>query len=325
MRYIPDYNLNILSEEDFPSAIVEIGRKLDRCRHSGFFDTFDGKKIFYEYFLTENSHSSVVVVHGLSEFTKKYYEFTNYLLNQGYNVFLYDQRCHGYSDRLADRPELIHIDCFDDLVADLATYIETIVKPADPKPLYLYAHSMGGAVGLLYLSKHPDTFQKAVLSSPLIAPITSNLPEFPFRWGTAIGGRLVGTKAKFYFSNEYNPDITYDDIPRGSRNRVSHTLNMRRSEPRYQSTPMTLGCVYNTLILRKRLLHRRFTDSIQTPVLMLCAETDTMVKLKPQKQFAEKCGACQRVVVPHSNHAMLTDDSSILTEHITRALDFYRP
>lgn len=32
----------------------------------------------------------------------------------------------------------------------------------------LFAHSMGGCVGALYLEKYPETFKKAVLSSPMM-------------------------------------------------------------------------------------------------------------------------------------------------------------
>ena len=116
MRFVPDYTLQILSEEEFPAGIREIERQLDACRHEGYISSFDGTRLHYEYFLAENSVASVVIVHGLSEFTKKFYEVASYLLRQGYNVFLYDQRCHGLSDRLTDRIDLIHVDRYRDYV-----------------------------------------------------------------------------------------------------------------------------------------------------------------------------------------------------------------
>ena len=42
------------------------------------------------------------------------------------------------------------------------------MKREGRRPLYLYGHSMGGAIAALYLEKHPEVFTKAVLSSPMI-------------------------------------------------------------------------------------------------------------------------------------------------------------
>ena len=92
MRFIPNYTLTILSEEEFSSKIVEIEEDLAKVKVSGTYQAFDGIDIAYEYFLAENSKASVVIVHGLSEFTRKFYEFIYYCLHHGLNVFIYDQR-----------------------------------------------------------------------------------------------------------------------------------------------------------------------------------------------------------------------------------------
>ena len=79
----------------------------------------------------------MVILHGMSEFTCKHYELAYYLLQQGYNVFLYDQRGHGRSQRLTDRIDLIHVERFSDFVEDLDLFVNNIVLPAADKPLYL--------------------------------------------------------------------------------------------------------------------------------------------------------------------------------------------
>ena len=66
-------------------------------------------------------------------------------------MFLYDQRCHGLSERLTERVDLIHVDRFDDYVKDLEIYIDTIVaKNKGSNPLYIFSHSMGGTVTAMY-------------------------------------------------------------------------------------------------------------------------------------------------------------------------------
>lgn len=324
MRFIPDYTLNILSDSAFSEEIKNITAKLDSCRHSGYFDSFDGKALYYEYFLAENSTASIVLVHGLSEFTKKYYELAYYFLNQGYNVFLYDQRSHGLSFRMAEPIDLIHVDSFEDYVKDLALFIDNVVIPADSKPLFIYSHSMGGGVSALYLARHPEKIQKAVLSAPLFDPQIGNLNHTFALWGTRFYKLLRTGRAKFMFSKEFDPDIPFEKSKDVSRARFEHNMGMRRADPHYQSTPMSLGWICAALTFRKKLLKKRITGRIQTPILLLSAENDTMVKNDAQHQFAGLCATCQLVTLKNTNHSMLTSRPEIIEEHIKRTLDFYR-
>ena len=324
MRFVPDYTMDILTEEAFPVAIRQIEERLAACRVSGFFDAFDGEKLFYEYFLAENSRASIVLVHGLSEFTKKFYEITFYFLNQGYNVFLYDQRCHGMSCRLTDRIDVIHVDDFADYEKDLATFIDTVVKPAEDKPLYLYSHSMGGAVCAMYMANHPKAIVKAVMSAPLIDPVASPLPRWFIRPGLRIGGLIFGKKTKFALSSEFNPNHPFEKAGDASHNRFMHNLTMRRQEPMYQSTPMSYGWVYQSLILCSRLLKKGFVEQIETPILLFSAERDTVVKIDAQHRFAARCRTCQLWTLKDATHAILSGTQDTITEHIRMTMDFYR-
>ena len=314
--------LHMIPEEEFPEAIIQIEEELSRLRREGYFTAQGGAKLHYEYFLARDPEGTVVFVHGLSEFTKKYYEFAHYFLSQGYNVFLYDQRGHGKSHRDVSRPELIHINSFHQLAEDLNTYIETVVKPAAGTPLYLYAHSMGGAVGLLYLAKYGKTIQKAVVTSPLMMPRMNDIPVWPIRLLTAAGRVFRGPRAKFLLSNEYEVGKPYTPISGDSPNRMRYCLAHRDREPMYRSTPMTLGCIHNSLKLSRLLLRKGVTKRIQTPTLMLCADTDALVRTKYQGQFAQRCDACTHEILPGSNHAFHTDCNEIMEQALSRILTF---
>ena len=322
MYLTQERSLQIIPEEEFPAAISQIEEELTHIRREGYFTGEGGAKLYYEYFPARDPVGSVVFVHGLSEFTKKYYEFALYFLNQGYNVFLYDQRGHGRSHRDTDRPELIHINSFDQLAADLNAYIETVVRPASPVPLYLYAHSMGGAVGIVYLSKYGSQVKKAVLTSPLFMPRMNDLPAWPFLITTAIGQVFRGTTAKFVFSGEYEIGKPYHPVPGDSPGRFRHCLACRDKEPLYRSTPMTLGCTRSTMTLRRRLLRKQVTDAISVPTFMLCADTDTLVRTKYQKQFADRCPACTHEILTGANHAFHTDCNEILEQALKKILSF---
>ncbi len=318
MLYKP-HKTAIMTDEEFALRIDQITQELAACRNSGYFDTFDGEKNYYEFFLCRDAKASVVILHGLSEFTAKYYEMAYYFLNVGYNVFLYDQRCHGFSTRLTEDVSVVHVGTFQDYVADLDTFIECTVLPAANLPLYIYSHSMGGAVATLYIADHPGKIQKAVLGAPMFAPITG-VPQAFARCALFFKCLFTGRKSLFNPHKQFDPDRAKASSKDASRNRFMHNLNLRIHEPRYQSTPLTCGWVYNSLLVQPRL--KKAARHIQTPMLLVCSGRDTMVKTDVQLQFAKMCPSCTLMLLENADHSVLTGTQENINAYLERVLEF---
>lgn len=323
MKLTPSYQLSVLKEDTFREDMSAVSQQLDACRVDGTFAGFDGKELYYEYFQVENSRGAVVIVHGLSEFTGKYHEFAWYLLNHGYDVFLYDQRSHGRSCRLTDRMDMIHVDKFCHYQLDLHRFICDVVKKATDKPLWLYTHSMGGAVALQYLAAHPDTFEKAILSAPMIEPLTKGVSPFVARWGLTVCTLFTGGKQKFWLSGEFDPDYPFSRSHDQSLARFQRNMDIRLSDAHYRTTPLTLRWVQQSLRLRSKLMRKGFIRKLRTPMLMLCAEQDDVVSQEAQEKFADKCPACQRIVLENSTHGMQCGKSEVIADHLQRVLDYF--
>ncbi len=313
-------SLCILQEEQFKENMAAVIQQLWACRREGTFAGFDGKTLYYESFQRPESRGAVVVVHGLSEFTQKYHEFAWYLLEQGYDVFLYDQRCHGRSCRLTDRQDMIHVDRFTDYHKDLERFVRDVVRKATDLPLYLYGHSMGGAVAVQYLAKHPDVFCKAVLSAPMIEPLTGGVSPAVARIGLRVSVTLGFGKKKFWFSEEFDPEHPFERSQDQSRARFARNMEIRRGDEHYCTTPLTIRWVQQSLVLKRNLVSRRFISRLRTPILMLSGADDKVVCLKAQAEFAEKCPMCQRVVVENATHSMLCGNPEIIATHVARVL-----
>ncbi|MBR2223209.1 MAG: alpha/beta fold hydrolase [Christensenellaceae bacterium] len=194
----------------------------------------------FEAYLPENATAAIVVSHGFTESAEKFREMAYYYAKAGYLVFAIDHRGHGYSHRENPQdPETVHIDNFDTYIEDLKLFVDTVVKPqAGELPLYLYGHSMGGAVALFYLAAHPDVFRKAVLSAPLFVP---HLPApMPLAALSAWYDTLArGPKSKLTHSSDFVPVIPpeWENDPQCSRN--LYMLQLRLVDPAYRTTPMT--------------------------------------------------------------------------------------
>ncbi len=323
MKHTPSYQLSVLQEASFPQEMDNVSAQLAQCRQEGYFCGFDGKELYYEYFQVQESRGAIVLVHGLSEFTGKYHEFAWYLLNQGYDVFLYDQRCHGKSCRLTNRLDMIHVDAFSHYQKDLDCFINRIVRKATDKPLYLFGHSMGGAVSVQYLAKHPEVFQKAVLSAPMIEPLTGNVSPAVARWGLGAYLLIGAGKKKFWGSDEFDPEYPFSRSQDRSFARFQWNMKTRLADKRLCTTPITIGWIQRSVSLRRKLTSKHFLKKIQTPIRMLCAEVDRVVSGEAQAEFAKNCAQCQRVVMPQSTHSMLWGTSENIAAYVQQVLDHF--
>ena len=323
MKIKPDYQLAVMPEEGFREGMSAVEEQLKQCVQTGYFSGFDGKSLYYEYFQAEDSRGAVILVHGLSEFLEKYHELAWYLLNQGYDVFLYDQRCHGRSCRLTERTDLIHVDHFSDYRKDLHRFICDVVRPVTEGPLYLYGHSMGGAVAAQYLAEHPEVFCKAVLSAPMIQPLTGNVPIVVARWGLSVYAFFGNKKKKCFTSDEYDPNYPFERSHDKSRARFLWNMDKRHRNPCYCTTPQTVRWVQQAVCLRKKLTSKGFLKKIRTPILMICGEHDRVVSAEAQREFAERCSVCKRVVLPDATHGMLCGTQQTIAAHVQQMLDHF--
>ena len=321
MGFTPDYQLNIISEAEFAVQMSEISQRLAACCTEGYFDSFDGKPLYYETFSADNSIGSIVIVHGCSEFTKKFYEIVYYFLNQGYNVFLYDQRGHGHSFRMAEPVQLVHVDKFQDYVEDLACFIRQVVLPAEQRPLCLYSHSMGGAVSALLLAQYDFPIKRAVFSAPMIHPVVKQVPEWLAWISVQIAGRLIGWDKKIWIAGEFDPNREHRPDRDPSKSRYLYNIAMRREDVYYQSTPLSLGWNREVLKLYKTLLQE--ASKITVPSLVLSAEKDQVVRNDYQEQFVRNHPDCKMVTIPDATHAMLAGTEETIRTHMELTLDFF--
>lgn len=324
MKLSPSYTLTILKEEEYAEKMPAICAQLAQLRQSGTFAGFDGKPLYYEYFQVQQSRGAIVVVHGLSEFTEKYQEFTWYLLNQGYDIFLYDQRCHGRSCRLTPRNDLIHVDHYSDYCKDLQQFMEQVVSKAATGPFYLYAHSMGGATALHYLAKHPDVFQKALLCAPMIDPIVSQAPPFLARAALDLYVLAGDRKKKFWFSGEFDPNHPFEKAQDLSLARFRWNLALRNNNEAYRTTPLTVRWVQQSLRQKRLLTRKGYLKKIRTPILMLSGENDGVVCAKAQAKFARNCPMCRQVTIPNTTHAMLSASVEAMGQLYRLLMDHFR-
>ena len=324
MLFVPQADFEIFDEDTYFDKMSEVESVLGRCCNNGHFKSFDGNNIYYEYYIAENAKANIVLVHGYTEFSKKYHELCFYLLNSGFNVFLYDQRGHGLSCRTTENIYVNHVNKFDEYVCDLDCYIKTIVEPNQGGlPMYIYSHSMGGAVAALYLAGHTHNIEKAILSSPMIYPVCTPLPSKILRHMITGEAKKNGWETKFRFSSDFNPDITFEENKSDlSKSRFLYNIELRKNESMYQNSASSNRWNYEVLGVKDTIFKNCTPTTLKTKVYIISVADDKVVKEKPQKKLARKL-KCKFDTIQNARHTMITAKKPELTEYLKMITDFY--
>lgn len=132
---------------------------------------------------------TVLIFPGRSESIEKYGRAAGDLARRGYCSVAIDWRGQGLSDRTARIPYLGHVRRFSDYQLDLAAVLAALPRLGLPEPLFLLAHSMGGAIGLRALANGLPV-RAAAFSAPMwglrMAPSLR-----PIAWALATGARAT--------------------------------------------------------------------------------------------------------------------------------------
>ena len=315
-----------VSENNYAETMKNVVEPaLDALRKDGMFKSVDGKEIHYEEYLNENAEANVVISHGFTESTEKFREMIYCFLKMDFSVFIVDHRGHGRSFRYnPSQPQVVAIRNFEEYVEDLNCFINTIVRPDSAgKPLYLYAHSMGGAIAVQYLQTSPDVFDKAVLSAPMIE---AQMP-IPPAVTLAMTGffRLIGKRDdKVFVHKGFNPNANYKDSHDTSEARFEYYKAKRIANPMLQTSAASYNWVREAVRVVKKNLDPARCARIKCPVLLCQPETDTSVVSERENDFIKLVPNGQLRQFPDSRHEIYASIDSTLLMYLQAIEEFLK-
>lgn len=153
-EYLRAYGLPLPPDTRYGCARVESSQKSHRVR------------LFAQAWVPGHAYGTVLFLHGYSEHAGNYARLIREFTENQLAVIAVDHRGHGLSEGPA-----CHVESPHHYVEDVETALEELFPKVLPnRPLFLWAHSMGGLVALQTLlrgnlSTKPTA---AVLSSPLL-------------------------------------------------------------------------------------------------------------------------------------------------------------
>lgn len=126
--------------------------------------------IFTQSWIPAEVRATIVLVHGLGEYSDRYSSFVEHFTGLNIAVFALDHEAHGRSGGAREYVEKVQ-----HLVDDVVTYAQSVHTKYPDVPHIVFGHSMGGCITMTICRQHPTMFDYAMISAPVTTrPTTVN-------------------------------------------------------------------------------------------------------------------------------------------------------
>lgn len=275
--------------------------------------------------ICERPVGTVVISIGFTQSEMRFSELAWYFLEYGLSVLIIEHRGHGLSSREISDPEIVKVSCWKDYRKDFALVIKDAEKKGYlSRPLFLFAHSMGGAIGASVEEAFPLLFDRAVLSAPMLLP-KMKLPAFIMQMSAELmcligkGNMRVPGSAGFAPPNPKEP-ASYKVRDEWYFSKCLPCAIFHLADP---------CCKWSREALRmdRKILKKREIGKILTPTLIFQALKDSLVDPRAQDSFVRKAKSARVPAwickVNGAKHTIFCSPSSIFSRYLAMVIGFY--
>lgn len=154
--HAPDPGVRVGLPHPTLSADVDHGEEV--------FDGTGGVKLYGQWWRPRGDIRAILVVqHGLNDHGDRYTRLAERLVKAGYAVYAMDLRGHGRS-----AGPRVEVEQFDDYIDDFTTWVARAHAKEPGKPVFVFGHSMGGLIAVLYGEAHSHDVAGVILSAPAL-------------------------------------------------------------------------------------------------------------------------------------------------------------
>ena len=293
---------------------------------TGTLKTRDGVSLrFARWAPPPGRKGTVCLLQGRSEFIEKYFETVRDLRARGFAVATFDWRGQGLSDRALRNRRKGYVRNFSQYQIDLETFINEVVLPDCPPPVFALAHSMGATILLRAAHAGYRWFDRAVLLAPMIA-----LPGLRRFAATRIMVRTMrlmglgsvyvpGGDAAVMMQRPFVGNLLTSDPVRYARN-----VAVLEAEPALAVGWPTVAWADSAFRVMGELSESGYAGTIRQPILIIAAGQDAIVSTAAIDEFAIRLRAGSHLIVPGARHELLMEQDRFRTQTFA-AFDAFVP
>ncbi len=274
-----------------PPAVVEDAAVHGVEHGLGTVAAADGTPLFVQWWRPATPpRAVVVVVHGLKDHSSRYAAFARGLVGKGFAVHAFDLRGHG---RSGGRP--VRVDTFADYTGDLDVFVRGVKEKNPGIPLFLYGHSMGGAVALTTLLDQAPPVDGLILSAAALKP------------GADVNPALIAVTAQL---GRFLPDLPVLNLDDAAFTRDGAQMQQDAADVLIHRNPGPARTAAELLATMER-NQQRF-EKVSLPILVLHGTADRLTNPEGSKEFHARAASTDKTlkVYPDFFHDLLHEPTA---------------
>jgi lysophospholipase len=268
---------------------------------------------------------TVCVFQGRAEFIEKYFETVRDLRARGFAVATLDWRGQGFSERAVRNSRKGYVRDFSRYDIDLEAFVNEVVLPDCPPPVFALAHSMGASILLRAAYRGHRWFDRMVLLAPMVA-----LPGMRRSRLTRTGVKIMrlmglgasyvpGGDASVMMQRPFIGNLLTSDPVRYARN-----IAVLEAEPALAVGWPTVAWTDSAFKAMRQLQDPSFPLKVRQPLLIIAAGNDQIVSTPAIDEFAIRLRTGSHLIVPGSRHELLMEQDRFRQQALA-AFDAFVP
>jgi len=251
---------------------------------------------------------TVCLFQGRAEFIEKYFETVRDLRSRGFAVATLDWRGQGMSERALRNPRKGYVRSFSQYQIDLEAFINEVVLPDCPPPIFALAHSMGALILLRAAYAGVRWFDRMVLLSPMIAlpGMRRSAPTRAVVRALRLSGLgalyVPGGDASVMQQRPFVGNLLSSDPVRYARN-----VAVLEAEPKLAIGWPTVAWADAAFRAMGELAEPGYPGRIRQPILIIAAGLDAIVSTPAIDEFGVRLRAGSHLIVPGARHELLME------------------
>ncbi len=259
----------------------------------------------------DGRRGSLLLQGGRADFIEKYLEPIGHWQRRGWRVGGFDWRGQGRSGRLAADPWTGHAPSLDPLVDDLAAFVAEW-RRTTPGPHVLVGISMGGHLVLRLLAERGVAVDAAVLVAPMLGLNSGRLPDRLARTIARAACRMGRAERRAWEQGE--DPVRARALQRrltGCRDRHGDAGWWKHAQPDIALGPPSWGWIAAAYASIARVMAPEVLERVATPVLLLGAERDRLVRSAPIRAAAARLPDAELRMLAEGAHELLREVDAV--------------
>ena len=285
--------------------------------------TSDDVKIRIGLWNEAGTRGTVLLFPGRTEFIEKYAHTAADLAKAGFATVAVDWRGQGLADRLLPDPLVGHVGAFHDYQLDVQAVLGAVGALKLPQPLFLLAHSMGGAIGLRALyEKLPVA--SAVFTGPMFGIQMPNIQR-PFAWGISALCRKIGLGHVMAPGTSADPYVSVAPFEDNTLTTDPEMFDLMRVQlerhPELSLSGPSLNWLFGAL-LETRKMSKMPAPSV--PSLTFLGTNERIVEAHRIQNRMESWNNGRLIVVPDAEHEVLMERADLREPATSEIIRFFQ-